>query len=72
MENKVIEVISLIINKSIEELKEKMNEEGLWDSLNRVEIILALEDEFDISFSQDEIAELKTICKICDSIKEKI
>ena len=72
MEDKVLEIISSIINVSVEELKNKIDVENLWDSFSRVEIIIALEEEFDISFSQEEIAEIKTIAQVYSVIRNKI
>lgn len=72
MEERVIQVISSIINQPIEELRNKLNEIDLWDSLNKVEIIIALEDEFDISFTQEEISKINTINEACELIKGKI
>ena len=72
MEEKVINIISSITKIKEDELKNSLDKENLWNSLNRVEIIIAIEDEFDISFSQEEISEMKTISQIYEVIKGKI
>ncbi len=72
MEDKVINIISSITKIKEDELMNSLDKENLWNSLNRVEIIIALEDEFDISFSQEEISEMKTISQIYEAIKGKM
>ncbi len=72
MEEKVINIISSITKIKEVELKNSLDKENLWNSLNRVEIIIAIEDEFDISFSQEEISEMKTISQIYEAIKGKM
>ena len=72
MEEKVINIISSITKIKEDELMNSLDKENLWNSLNRVEIIIALEDEFDISFSKEEITEMKTISQIYEAIKGKM
>ena len=71
MEEKIYSIISDIIKVDIDEIKAKTSEPGLWDSLNRVEIIFEIEDEFDIVFEQEEIAEMNTVDKILEVIRSK-
>ena len=44
---------------------------GNWDSLSHTKVLLALENEFDISFDFDELDRLITISEIIQSIKAK-
>ena len=71
MENKVIEIISKITKIPAENLKEKSNEKNIWDSLRHMEIIIALEDEFDITFENEDIADAKTINLIIETVRSK-
>lgn len=71
MEEKIINIISLIINLSQEQLKKNIDTTDLWNSLKKVEIIIALEEEFDIVFSPKEIAEIKTVSHILNLVKNK-
>lgn len=72
MSEKVFEIISAIAKKSVTELKEGVNEEGLWDSLLHVELVIELETEFDIFFSQEEIAQIDTPAKVLEVIELKM
>lgn len=71
MENKIIEIISTITKINKAELVEKVDVEKLWESIIHVEIVIALEEEFDIVFTQDEIGNMTTILKIVDTVKAK-
>lgn len=72
MENKIIEIISAIAKINKAELVEKVDVEKLWESIIHVEIVIALEEEFDIVFTQDEIGNMTTILKIIDTVKAKV
>lgn len=43
-----------------------------WDSFTQVELVLALEAEFNLRFSADEIEKFRTIEKIVQSIEGKL
>jgi acyl carrier protein len=43
-----------------------------WDSLNHVQIIVAVESEFSIRFTTREIEELKNIGQMCDLTANKL
>lgn len=77
MSEKVFEIIAAIAQKSdgglsAEELKDRLNEQNLWDSLLHVELVFALEAEFDIFFSQEEIAQIDTPAKVLDTVNSKV
>ncbi|ARR01154.1 acyl carrier protein [Campylobacter porcelli] len=71
MDNKIIEIISTIAKINRDQLIEKIDIEKLWESIVHVEIIIALEEEFDIVFTQEEIGDTTTVRKIIDLIKTK-
>lgn len=72
MNDKILEIISSISNKSTEELHAALEQEKLWDSLRHVELVMALESEFNIFFSQEEIATINTPAKIITAIESKV
>lgn len=71
MENKIIEIISSVSKIDKEELISKKEVEKLWESITHVEIVVALEEEFDIMFEQEEIASMTTVSKIIDIVNLK-
>ncbi|MBO5386267.1 hypothetical protein J6A64_08120 [bacterium] len=72
MEDKIIEIISSVSKIDKNELAEKKDVEKLWESITHVEVVVALEEEFDIMFEQDEIAEMTTVSKIIDLVNSKV
>lgn len=72
MEKRVLEIVSSFVKTSVAELENVTNQEGVWDSLQKVEIIIGLEDEFDISFTQEEISKINTIADIVNLIQGKL
>ncbi len=71
MENKIIDIISSVSKLTNQELIEKKEVEKLWESITHVEIVVALEEEFDIMFEQDEIASMTTVSKIIEIVNSK-
>ena len=71
MENKIIDIISSVSKLTNQELIEKKEVEKLWESITHVEIVVALEEEFDIMFEQDEIASMTTVAKIIEIVNSK-
>lgn len=70
---KVKEVISKQLNKSVEEVseeKEIVKDLGA-DSLDIVEMLMNLEEEYNITVPEDEAANIKTVGDIIKVIEEK-
>ena len=71
MEQRLLEIMSEILKLDKETLLTGFDEKTIWDSLHRVEILFAIEDEFDISFDEDELKELDTPRKLSQAAMEK-
>ena len=74
MEEKVLEIMSKTFNIDICLLSEKTSKKelGEWDSFSHLNLIVDIEDEFNINFSNEEmitIIDFKSLLKI---IKNKI
>jgi len=63
-----------ILNDNQINLKSDTTSDDLeqWDSLNHILIILEIEKSFLIKITAGEIAELKSVGKICQLVKEKV
>ena len=72
MIEQIIKIVSTIAKISPDELGHNIEKEGLWDSFSHIEIILSIEEQFHVSFSQNEIATAKSIKKIAESLKKKV
>ena len=71
MKERILAIISEVTKIGVDELLKKENEPKLWDSLLHVELVIMLEDEFDIFFDQKEISEMTTVKKIVELIERK-
>jgi acyl carrier protein len=68
---RVIATILEIPESSVNDLSSPDTHEG-WDSVNHINIILAIEQEFSLTFTDEEIVEMLSFELIVEVIKEKI
>ncbi len=73
MENRIKKVMSDILNIDVSSINDNTSPENIesWDSLKQMNIIVALEEEFDIEFSDEEIGEMLNYRLILEVLKEK-
>ena len=71
---KVIVVISKTLLVEITDLNKNtsMNDLKNWDSLNHLNLIIALEEEFDLDFIDDEVIKMIDVHSIVDIITLKL
>ncbi|KES18793.1 Acyl carrier protein [Gilliamella apicola SCGC AB-598-I20] len=72
MEKKVIEIVSKITKINTDDLASNMDTNKLWDSISHVEIVLMLENEFGVSFDENDIAQMVTLNKILNCLSGKM
>lgn len=72
MENKVLEIIEGLLGIDHKEMLENLGNKDIWDSFTRVEVLFAVEEEFDVSFEQDELSEINTPASLCHILKSKV
>ena len=63
MEEKVIEIITRILEVDLEdvEMDTAIGDLPEWDSLHHLQIIAELQNEFEIKYSQEDLAELEDV-----------
>lgn len=73
MEEKIKEILSSVLNVDVAEIDENSSPDTIeeWDSLKHLNLIIALEEEFGIKFSTDEIGEMMNYKIINLVISEK-
>jgi len=74
MENRIKNVMAAVFGISIEDINEESSPDSIdnWDSLNLMNLVVSLEEEFDIEFDDDEIVEMLNFKLIVEIIKEKV
>lgn len=72
--SEVIGILSDLFNVSIEVLGPESSQDTVegWDSLQHVNIVLDVEQRFNISLSPPEIEKMVTVQAIADIINEKV
>ena len=73
MESRVKKVIAEILDIEINSINDNTSPETVesWDSLKQMNIIVGLEEEFDIEFSDEDIIEMLSFRLICEVVGEK-
>jgi acyl carrier protein len=72
-EERLFAVLSSILNVPLQSLSLDSSRSSLeaWDSLNHLYVVLALEEEFNVEFADDEIATLRSASSLRDALVAK-
>ena len=60
IENKVISVISKVLKEDVDKNTTR-KDCSKWDSLKHIEVIFAIEDEFEIEFTEEEMYKMNDV-----------
>ena len=73
MRNEILEIISQVMNTPVELLNDETSPDTIenWDSLKHMNLILALEEKFSVSFSDDEIVSMLNVGSIVETVSKK-
>ncbi|HEG0613931.1 TPA: acyl carrier protein [Campylobacter coli] len=73
MEKKFYEILENILETEVNE-NTNINMENCknWTSLTHIDIIMSLEEEFDIKFNKNELSQLTSQNELLKAIKEKL
>ena len=71
IERRICKVIADVFNLSSEKIDEDSSNESVeeWDSLGQLQVIMAIEKEFNIRFKAAELSELTSIKKLVQRVK---
>jgi len=74
METRIKQVMSAVLDVDIKEINEDTSPETLeaWDSLKQMNLIVALEEEFNLEFTDEEIEDLLNFKLIKLTIQERV
>ena len=72
MQERVYKVVSQVLNVPLEQINDDFSPDHSkeWDSLKHMNLILAIEEEFQIQFGEGQIVEMLSVGLIIESIKE--
>jgi len=72
MNDRVFKLISQVLNVPLNQIKEESSPDSIggWDSLKHMNLVLAIEEEFKVQFSEEQIVEMLNVGLIIESLKE--
>jgi acyl carrier protein len=74
MENRIKKVMSAVFEIPVEQINNESSPDNieLWDSLRHMQLVVALEEEFNIRFEDEEISEMLNYQLIHHIVSNKI
>ena len=74
MEEQIKNILSVVFEIPEEKIKDEFSTDTIesWDSLKHMKLIVALEEEFNVIFSDDDIIELNNMKNIFRVLSEKL
>ena len=74
VEERIRNVMSAVFDMPVDEIDEYSSPDNIesWDSINHMKIVIALEEEFNVQFTDDEITELINMKLIIATLLEKL
>ena len=71
-EDRIKQVLASVLNVDVGEITEDTSQDTLdvWDSLKQMDLVVALEDEFKMSFTQEQIIEMMTFSVVLQIVSE--
>lgn len=72
MKDEIMNLVSAVSKLPISQLEETFQKKVIWDSLTNVEIIMTLEEEFNIRFCEQEIGDITTLSQLVSTVKNKL
>jgi len=72
IQNKVIEIVSDIMEKPINKITIDTSTDNIdnWDSINQMNLVFALEEEFDVQFSDEKIVGMISVKLILSALSD--
>lgn len=73
MFEEIKELVSEVFGIEEDEVTSELSQQTLdkWDSMNHLKLVTAVEEEFDINFTMDDIEEITSIEKLVEILEKK-
>jgi acyl carrier protein len=74
LKDKIKEIMSVIFNVDITSISEDSSPDSIitWDSLKHMNLILAIEEEFNLSLTDDEVVNMSDFKTVCETLEKRI
>lgn len=73
MNEKLVSVLAEVFNLQPDQIVPELTKEnvGSWDSLKQMDLVMSLEQQFDVTLQIEDIVELVSVGKIAEVLKQK-
>jgi len=73
LKDDIMKIVSRVMEVPVEKLDKNSSMDTVekWDSLRHMNLVLALEEEFDISFTDEEIVEMLSVEIIIETMRNR-
>jgi acyl carrier protein len=73
MRERIYAIVSKVFRVPVSAIRDDSSPDTIetWDSLQHLQLVLALEEEFGLQFSVDEIAAMQTVASIAAIVQER-
>ena len=74
MKTRVIQTVSEIMSVPVDQISDESSPDTIeaWDSLNHMNLVLALEEEFEVQFSDEKIVAMLSVGMIVAGLEELV
>lgn len=74
MKDKIKSIMASVFEINVSEIGDDASPELIenWDSLRHMNLVTAIEEEFDVRFSDEQIAEMLNLDLVVENVKESI
>lgn len=74
MEDRIKNVMAAVFEIDAKDINDASSSDSIdnWDSLNLMNLVVSLEEEFDIQFDDQDIVEMLNFKLICEIVKQKL
>ena len=71
MKERILNIVSSIMRWPLKKINEDSSPEDIdtWDSLNQINLVLALEEEFDVRFTDEQIVKMLSVRSIIETLE---
>ena len=74
IEQRVRNILFSVLGIEIREINSNTSPDTVdnWDSINHLNLMIAMEEEFDVEFSQENILKMITFEEMCTTVEDKL
>ena len=74
MEEQVRQILADVLRLGVEDIKDSTSRDNLpaWDSLRQINLVMALEEQFGVTFDVEEIESIRSFPDVVRAVRDKV